>query len=161
MKGSFHSSPFSFAAVRQLQGLAELIERSCLHSLKKGKGRGIAKNVQKTEERRLEPVSDSGSHFLSAQGGGRAGVCLGIDSDLCVAGVTAPRPLQWSQIISVRSLPSMPFSSPGRCRRGRERLAGGEIAEGAYNRGVADVLSKIDDYQLNENDGLAMTCRQR
>jgi len=40
-------------------------------------------------------------------------------------------------------------------------LAGGEIAEGAYNRGVADVLSKIDDYQLNENDGLEMTCRQR
>ena len=28
-------------------------------------------------------------------------------------------------------------------------------------RGVADVLSKIDDDQVNENDGLAMTCRQR
>ena len=27
--------------------------------------------------------------------------------------------------------------------------------------GVAGVLSKIDDYQVNENDGLAMTCRQR
>ena len=64
------------------------INRAIMSSLiKEGKGRGIAKNVQKTEERRLESLSDSGSRFLSALwGGGVAGGSLGIDSDLAWPG---------------------------------------------------------------------------
>ena len=87
------------------------------------------------------------------------GESLGIDSDLVWPGsptsAATMEPTCFCEIVAVAALLAH-----------RERVAVDEKGRPAARSlkvlaGVAGVLSKIDDYQVNENDGLAMTCRQR